>query len=362
MKRSRTAINVITFLIAAVLLVYFAATRLVFVGGDGPMLSAHFTDSSGVQRRNDVTMRGLPVGTVRNVELTETGVRIDMQLQKGTEVPEGTKALITRRSPIGELTVELEPGDGPPLEAGAEIEVDDTIPPPDVSTTIKVFADILHAVPSEDLDTVVTELATAVRGRADDLARFADASAALPERLLEVRSELENLIRTGPSVSGVFADNADVFADDLRQTAVLADILRDRRFDLVELYRKGATFTEVAGDLIATEKPNLACLLRDAGTFNEAVAERRHHLAGALDKNHHFFNGVEAAVRKDDRAWTWFRVQVQPHTEPSGRSYHPKRAYPDVYPGRACTNEYGQGVAAARQSDVKLTRQSQIQR
>lgn len=358
----RTTINVITFLVAAALLAFFGATRLVFTGGDGPMLSAHVEDSAGVQPRNDVTLRGLPVGTVRSVELTETGVRIDMQLEEGTEVPEGSKALITRRSPIGELTIELEPGDGPPLADGATIEMDDTIQPPDVSTTIKVFADVLHAVPSEDINTVVTELATAVRGRARDLARFTDASAALPERLLEVRSELEHLIRTGPSVSGVFAANAEVLADDLRQTAELADILRDRRFDLLELYRKGATFTEVAGDLLAAEKANLACFLRDAGTFNQALAERRHHLAGALETNHHFFGGVEKAVRKDARGWTWFRVQVQPHTEPSGRSYEPKRGYPDVYPGRACTSQYGRGVSRPSQSDVQLSRDSKIRR
>lgn len=362
MKKLRTPINVATFLVAAVALVYFGAEKLILKPTGGPRLTAEFADSAGIQFRNDVTMRGLPVGTVDEVALTDTGVRVEMALAAGTEVPDGTKALITRRSPIGELTIELEPGDGPPLQNGAVLEVDDTIPPPDVSTTIEALADVLHAVPSEDLSTLLSEVATAVRGRGRDLARFTDASAALPERLLEVRAELRSLIRTGPRLSGVFADNAEAFADDLRQTSILADILRNRRFDLVELYRKGAVFTEVAGDLLADEKANIACLIRDAGRFNTAVAERRHHLAGALEKNHFFFGAVEVAVQKDANDYTWFRVQMQPHTEPSGRSYDPKRGYPDVFPGRGCTSRYGDGVGPSRQDPIRLVRQTNLQR
>jgi phospholipid/cholesterol/gamma-HCH transport system substrate-binding protein len=362
MKKIRTPVNVATFLVASFLLVWFGADRLVFQETGGPRLIAEFDDSSGIQPRNDVTIRGLPVGTVDHVELTETGVRVEMALTSGTVVPEGTKALITRRSPIGELTIELEPGDGPPLLTGAVIEVDDTIPPPDVSTTIKALRDVLHSVPSGDLETMVGELANAVRGRARDLALFTDASAQLPERLLEVRSELESLIRTGPKLTGVFADNADTFADDLRQTAILADILRERRFDLVELYRKGAVFSDVAGDLLKTEKANIACFIKDAGTLNEAVAARRDKLAGALDMNHFFFGAVEQTVQEDSRGYTWFRVQLQPHTEPSGRSYTPKRDVPDVFPGRACTSRYGDGVGAADQRRVHLAPKSNLRR
>ena len=362
MKKYRTLLNVITFVVASAALVIFGAQNLLVQTTAGPKIKAEFTDAAGISARNDVTMRGIVIGSVVDVDLTDTGVEVDMQLERGAEVPEGSKAAIVRRSPIGELTIELEPGDGPPLASGATIASDDTIPPPDVSLTIEALADVLHAVPSDDLSTVIEELAIAVDGRARDLQRFTDASAALPQRLLEVEAELESLITTGPDLTGVLADNADVLADDLRQTAVLADILRDRRFDLLDLYKNGARFSTVANDLLSTEKANIACFLKDAGDFNTVMASKkaREDLIDTLNKNHFFFDAADQAVQKDQRGWTWFRVQLLPHTEPAARSYTPKKTSPDVYPGRACRSIYGPGVGAASQAGFTLAPGSKL--
>ena len=65
---------------------------------------------------------------------------------------------------------------------------------------------------------------------------------------LQVQQQLHDLIVTGPKVTGVFADNANTLADDISQTAALADILRDRRHDLVSLSKNGAAFANVAND------------------------------------------------------------------------------------------------------------------
>jgi phospholipid/cholesterol/gamma-HCH transport system substrate-binding protein len=351
LSKYRTAINVITFLLASAALIYFGGKNLVFQQEAGRELNAIFTDASGLLPRNDVTMRGIPVGSVDDVVLTEEKVRVDMILDPGVRVPEGTKAEIVRRSPIGELTIELAPGQGAPLDDGATIEADATRPPPDVSTTIKILADVLHEVPSADLTTVVSELATAVNGRSEDIARFSEDAADLPERLLQVQSELRNLIVTSPKLTGVLADNAAVLGDDIAQTAGLLDILRDRRFDLLELSRNGARFTEVAQDIISTDKANIACLIRDSGQVNGAIAAKKADLIAVLEENHWFFEGVDEDVRADtdpDRG-TWFRVQLLPHTEPQGRSYTPNRPTPAVYAANGCRSIYGAGVGPATQ-------------
>ena len=362
MGSTRTLINVATFVIASFALAYFGATNLIVQQADGMALSAEFIDASGLSSRNDVTARGVVVGSVTDVELTGKGVLVHMRLNPGEDIPQGTEATIVRRSPIGELTIELEPGEGPDLPNGATLPLADTRPPPDVSTTIEALADVLHAVPADDLTTVVSEVADAVRGRSEDLARFTDASAALPERLLEIETELESLITTGPKLTGVFADNAEVFADDLRQTAVLADILRDRRYDLLDLYKNGARFSAVTNDLLVAQKANLACFIRDAGTFNLAIAARRGDLEATLQKNHFFFDAVEQAVQKDPSGGTWFRVQVLPHTEPSGKVYAKRRAVPDVFPGRACNSIYGRGVPAATDGNTILAPRSSVRK
>ena len=206
-------------------------------------------------------------------------------------------------------------------------------------------------------------LAAAVKGRSGDLARLSDAGADLPGRLLEVESELASLIENSPDLTGVFADNAGVLADDITKTALLADILRDRRFDLVDLYENGESVLTVMGEIIKENKANLACMIRDFGDVNVEMAKRNNleNLAAVLDKNHYFFDGVELAVLKDKNAWTWFRVQMLPHTEPQARTYQPHRDPPDVVTAGPCYSRYGRGVDGTFDR-IPLAPDSQMQR
>ena len=119
----------------------------------------------------------------------------------------------------------------------------------------------------------------------------------------------------------------------------------------------------MANDLLVSEKANIACFLRDAGNLNTVMASSpaREDLIAALNKNHFFFDAAEEAVQKDQRGWTWFRVQLLPHQEPAGRTYAQKRTAPHVYPGRACSSIYGPGVGAADQAGFTLAPGSKTQ-
>jgi hypothetical protein len=138
-------------------------------------------------------------------------------------------------------------------------------------------------------------------------------------------------------------------ADDLRQTALLADILRDRRFDLVELSRNGANFAEVFGELLATEKPNLACMLSDYGRINANIARDANlrNLIDVLELNHYFFGGADQAVQEGKDGYNWFRVHFLPPQKPPGRANEPPRQPPDVFGANACRSRYGPGVGPA---------------
>jgi phospholipid/cholesterol/gamma-HCH transport system substrate-binding protein len=269
-------------------------------------------------------------------------------------VPAGTTATITRRSPIGDLTLELTPGSGPALADRAHIPVSDTSSPPDPEKTIEALARILHAVPSQELGSLMQTLATALQGRGEDLATLSEASAQLPTRLLEVQAQLQSLIENGPKVTGVLAANARSFADDISQTAALADILRDRRYDLLALMENGARFTTVAGRLVHKEKANISCLVGDFGSLNAAIAGRLSDLKGTLDLNHFFFDAVWLSVQTGLDHMGWFRVHLLPPQQPSGGSYVPPRAAPDVFPGNACSSRYGPGVGPVTQPGAYL--------
>src|SRR5438132_3078153 len=356
----RTLINVAAFVGLAILLVLMGS-GLVVQRGAGSTLTADFVDATGLNPRNDVTMRGVPVGTVTNVVLLPNGLaRVTFDLQHGVTVPTGTTAAITRRSPIGDMTLELTPGAGTALANEGHIPVADTSTPPDAEKTIEALARILHAVPSQQLGSLMQTLATALRGRGQDLATLSEASAQLPTRLLEVQAQLQSLIENGPKVTGILATNARSLADDITQTAALADILRDRRYDLLALMENGARFTTVAGKLVRQEKPNLSCTISDLGTLNAAVAGRLSDLKGTLDLNHFFFDAVWQSVQLGLDNMGWVRVHVLPPQQPAGRSYVPPRGTPDVFPGGACVTQYGRGVGPVTQPGAYLAPGSKV--
>src|SRR6266571_4876691 len=172
-----------------------------------------FADATGISARNDVTMRGVPVGIVSVIKLTQRGTAlVTVALDPGMTVPQGTKAELTKRSAIGDVTLELTPGRGPAIPDGGTIPMADTSPPPDPERTIEILARVLHAVPSKDLSTLVAELANAVRGRGQDLATLSVATEQLPQRLLEVKQQLQSLIVNGPKVTGILAKNSGTLA------------------------------------------------------------------------------------------------------------------------------------------------------
>jgi phospholipid/cholesterol/gamma-HCH transport system substrate-binding protein len=362
----RVLLNVGTFLALSAFLVYAGATNLVLTKGGGRTLSIDFVDAAGVGPRDDVTMRGVPVGAVTSVALTPGGLaQVHVLLQPGILVPAGAKVGITRRSPIGDLVVEITPGRGAALPTGAHIPVGDTTPPPDPELTIQALAHVLHAVPSQNLGSLVSELAVALRGRGRDLGTLSRASADLPSRILEVQAQLRSLIENGPNVTGVLADNAAALKSDIAETAALADILRDRRYDLVKLSHNGAAFAQVANGILAKEKPNISCLVSDFGAVNSTLAQpdNLRNLVAALQLNHYFFDGVWQAVQRGNDGLDWFRVDLLLPQQPAGREHQPHRAPPGVYPGNGCSSRFGRGVGPVTQpGPVWLANGSKIYR
>lgn len=86
-------------------------------------LIAQFESADGIAEGTPVTVRGLPVGTVEDVSLSEKGgVRARLRIQEDVRLTEGTTASIRGLAALDDVSVSLQrtPG-GEPLAAGARI-------------------------------------------------------------------------------------------------------------------------------------------------------------------------------------------------------------------------------------------------
>src|SRR5918992_1352985 len=109
---SRIKINLVFFLIGSLGLSYLMANQVLSILQERYSVYAEFKDAGGVFTDQEVTYRGITVGQVGNMEVTDTGVRIELMIDKTfDQIPkEDIEARVMFKSAVGEQFIDLLPG------------------------------------------------------------------------------------------------------------------------------------------------------------------------------------------------------------------------------------------------------------
>ncbi|MFE7453260.1 MCE family protein, partial [Streptomyces griseus] len=192
-------------------------------------VTVQLPQTGGLYTHSNVSYRGVSVGRVGPIELTENGVEAQLRIEKDAPpIPDSLTAVVANLSAVGEQYVDLRPTreEGPFLGNGSVIdEADTTIPAPPTSVLTSVD-DLASSVDLESLRTVVEEFGAAFEGRGDDLQVLLDTSGDFIEaadRSLPVTTRLmtdgERVLRTqaeqGRALKG-FASGAKELAAELK--------------------------------------------------------------------------------------------------------------------------------------------------
>ena len=124
-----------------------------------------------------MTYRGVRIGRVDKLELTEQGVDVYLDIDNSNdEIPEDAIALVGNRSAVGEQYVELQPqtDEKPYLEEGSEIAEEDTRLPIQTDQLLTDISNTVSSVDQEALRTTVAEMGEAFAGTGEDLQQIID--------------------------------------------------------------------------------------------------------------------------------------------------------------------------------------------
>ena len=244
---------------------------------------AHSERSGGIYVGAEVTYRGVHVGTVGRLVLTDTGVDIYLEIDDSWDrIPADATAVVGNRSAVGEQYVDLEPNvdDGPFLDDGASLTVVAT--PIATETLLGHLADTVGSVDRRALRTTVAELGTAFAGTGEDLQRILDTSSSFLDTADANFDVTTGLIRDSNTVLQgqidstsslrMFADGLQAFSsslagadDDLRRVIdtgsftarQLRGFLRDNESAIAELVTDAVT----TGQIVVTHLPRLRMVL-----------------------------------------------------------------------------------------------------
>ncbi|EON25348.1 MULTISPECIES: MCE family protein [Nocardioides] len=177
----RTKLQLMVFAIITLLGVSFVGARYArldrLIIDDAYTVVAHFADSGGAFAGAEVSYRGVRIGEVSEMVLTDEGVDIHLDIDKGQDtIPVDTIAVVGNRSAVGEQYVELQPraDGGPYLDEGSEIDVDRTRTPIQTDTLLTNLSNTVRSVDEKDLQTVTTEFGAAFGGAGEDLQTIID--------------------------------------------------------------------------------------------------------------------------------------------------------------------------------------------
>ncbi|MGC5163708.1 MlaD family protein [Rhodococcus sp. DT1] len=169
----------------------------------------HFDDSGGILPGRDVALRGVPVGRVTSVDLTDDGVVVLAEIDSRTRIPIGGEVRVAGLSLAGEQYLDFRPAtdEGPYLEDGADISSDDTTTPVPLSALMHDMDGMLAQIDPASLQTIVDELGVGPEGPRK-LSDIVDGGTFLISALDGVLPQTGTLLRTGKVVLGTLADAA----------------------------------------------------------------------------------------------------------------------------------------------------------
>ena len=142
-------------------------------------VTADFTVGGGIYQYANVTYRGVTIGRVESVGLTDNGVVTGMRLNSDTPVPENVTATVKSMSAIGEQYIDLVPpadASKKMLRDGANIDVSRTAVGQDISSLLTEAQSLVASVSNTRLQDLLRDAFKAFNGSGPELSRMIKSS------------------------------------------------------------------------------------------------------------------------------------------------------------------------------------------
>jgi phospholipid/cholesterol/gamma-HCH transport system substrate-binding protein len=181
-------------------------------------VNANFVAGGGLYENANVTYRGVTVGRVESVGLTNDGIVARMRLNSGTPVPENVTATVKSVSAIGEQYIDLVPPDEPSrstLRNGATIDQAHTWIGQDISGLLTEADKLVSSVGNSRLQDLLRETFKAFNGSGPELARLIQSSRPLVDEANANYGQVTQLI----DQAGPFLDAQIRSGDDIKSLA-----------------------------------------------------------------------------------------------------------------------------------------------
>lgn len=258
--------------------------------------------TGGLYEGSPVTYRGVKIGKITDIRLTEEGiVEATAALITTEKIPESAAVKVRSLSPVGEQYLDFQPEseDGPYLEDGDIIPASATQLPETLGSTVVNIKGLLDQIDADDLQVALKGIARGLEGTGDDIGKLVDQGAALL-RDLDANWELtERLLTNGNTVLRIAPSERDNIALLARSGRQFAAFLKDYDPTFRKLLDDAPRQFEQIKQLLRDAEELLPTLLDRTISLNDLLAAREPHFRELLMMFPRGINALSGTFTKD---------------------------------------------------------------
>ncbi|MGH2786631.1 MAG: MCE family protein [Actinomycetota bacterium] len=318
--KSHLIVNLIVVALLGVLMTGWVVTRVLGSGVlEQPMrVTADFAASGGVFTGQEVTYRGVVIGSVGDPELNDGGVDIELLIEPEWDglIPAEVTAEVKSKSAVGEQYVNLTPagsGSEEMLADGATIARSATHLPVDFQELLASLDEVLSDVGPERTRRVIQNLAAGLRGRSEDISSILESLGTLSDAFADTSPEQRRLLANSVVAGREFLRTKEAFADAIRAADDVVEGIGDEPEELEALLTSNDRFARAATALLRRRGDDLA---GGIGALEEFTSFQLANQAELIDKSLRYVPAFLHAVEDSSVPWRspdgreFYRIRV----------------------------------------------------
>jgi phospholipid/cholesterol/gamma-HCH transport system substrate-binding protein len=257
--------------VAVMIFAYMQVPTLLGIGRITVKLELPAT--GGLYRFSNVTYRGVEVGKVTGVELTETGAEATLRLDTSAKIPADLQAEVRSVSAVGEQYVDLRPrtNAGPYLQDGSVIAMDNTTIPQAVGPMLDQVSALVDSIPEGRISDLLDESFKAFNGAGYDFQSLLDSASKVTGDVNDVSDQTRALIDDSGPLLDSQAETTDSIRTWARSLAGVTEQVAQNDPEVRAILQQGPGFAQEVSQLLGQVRPTLPVLLANLTTVGQIL-------------------------------------------------------------------------------------------
>ncbi|MCK0176617.1 MULTISPECIES: MCE family protein [Mycobacteriaceae] len=243
---------------------------------------ALFTEAGGIMAGNDVTVSGIKIGTITDVELQNGDALVTFTTDGRYQLGSQTTAHIRIGSLLGERVLTLESDGSGSLSQSAVIPVSRTSSPYSLTDAVGDLAANTTDTDTASLNQSLDTLAATIDQVAPQLGSTFDGLSRLSRSLNSRNENLAGLLKSASEVTDVLSQRSQQLNTLILNANDLLGVLNERREAIVDLLANTSAVAQQLTGLVADNEAELAPTLARLNSVEAMLERNRDNIAKIL--------------------------------------------------------------------------------